>query len=86
MLRILLLLLALSLGTPALAGTININTASRVELDQALEGVGPSLADRIVRWREIHGPFESPEDIQNVPYVGVKTFQRNRSKIRVDDS
>lgn len=65
------------------AGPVNINTADVQQLDQELEGVGPALAQRIVRYREAHGPFRSPEDIQNVPYVGVKTFQKNRQFILV---
>lgn len=69
----------------AQAGPININTASRAQLDAELEGVGTALAERIVRYREQHGPFLRPEDLQNVPYVGVKTFQKNRANILLKD-
>ena len=82
--RYLLFLILLCCVTALWAGPVNINTASRDELDRELEGIGVALADRIVRWRQRHGPFEKPEDIQNVPYVGIKTFEKNRHNIRVD--
>ncbi len=86
MTRTILLLVALLLhGACAVAGPVNINTASAAELDAELRGIGEVLAARIVRYREVHGPFRQPEDIQNVPYVGVKTFQKNRENIRVRD-
>ncbi len=69
----------------ALAGPININTATLEQLDEELQGIGTALARRIVDYREAHGPFRSPEDIQKVPYVGVKTFQKNRALILVAD-
>ena len=68
-----------------LAGPININTANVEQLDEELHGIGQALAKRIVRYREAHGPFRSPEEIQNVPYVGVKIFQKNRTLILVSD-
>jgi len=55
---------------------ININKASVVELDQ-LKRIGPKIAQRIVEYREKHGPFEMPEDIMKVKGVGTKTFELN---------
>lgn len=77
--------LALLLQAQVWAGPVNINTASRERLDEELSGIGSVLADRIVRYREAHGPFRSPDEIQNVPYIGVKTFEKNRAHIRVRD-
>lgn len=68
----------------AMAGTININTATIEQLDEELEGVGKLLAQRIVSYREAHGPFREPQDIQKVPYIGVKTFRKNQAQIVVD--
>ncbi|MGJ8667934.1 MAG: ComEA family DNA-binding protein [Oceanococcus sp.] len=68
-----------------LAGPININTANVEQLDAELYGIGQALAKRIVRYRDAHGPFRSPDEIQNVPYVGVKTFEKNRQLILVSD-
>jgi len=44
---------------------ININKATALEL-QALWGVGLTIADRIIEYREQHGPFLTKEDIMNV--------------------
>jgi len=48
---------------------ININSATASELD-ALPGIGPVLADRIVAERETNGPFTSLDDLARVSGVG----------------
>jgi competence protein ComEA len=57
-------------GAPA-AGTdrVNINTATVDQL-QALPRIGPVLAQRIVEFRQQHGPFARPEDLDAVPGIG----------------
>jgi len=52
---------------------ININTTS-AELIENLPGVGPTVAQWIVDYRNEHGPFESIEDILNVTGVGPILF------------
>jgi competence protein ComEA len=54
---------------PAGGGPVNLNTADVGRLD-ALPGIGPVLAQRIVDHREQHGPFGSVEDLQDVPGIG----------------
>src|SRR5699024_8534870 len=44
---------------------VNINTANVNELDN-LPGIGPSLAQRIIEYREENGNFKSIEELQNV--------------------
>ena len=61
---------------------ININTASVKEL-QKLEGIGRGVAQRIVEYREAHGPFKRGEDLRKVEGVGAATFERNRERIVV---
>jgi competence protein ComEA len=56
---------------------IDINTASRPELLQ-LPGVGPATADRILRWRAVHGRIRSSEEILGVPGIGPATLDRLR--------
>lgn len=61
---------------------LNINTASARELE-ALPGIGPVLAGRIVAYREEHGPFQRIEDIVDVAGIGPATFQKLKDSITV---
>lgn len=64
------------------SGLVNINTASEDEL-AFLPGLGPTLALRIVEYRNENGPFEKPEDICNVSGIGAKTFEKLAQYITV---
>jgi competence protein ComEA len=62
-------------GSSGGAGTkVNINTASAAELD-GLPRVGPVLAERIVAWREEHGPFAAVEELDAIDGVGPKMLE-----------
>jgi competence protein ComEA len=61
------------------------NTASWVELAQ-LEGVGETLALRIVEDRRTNGPFRSLEDLDRVKGIGAKTIERLRPYLHVAPS
>ncbi|MGB9661535.1 MAG: helix-hairpin-helix domain-containing protein [Moorellaceae bacterium] len=63
-------------------GKININTAGLEELD-TLPGIGPALAQRILDYRQQHGPFRTIEDLQNVSGIGVKRFEELKDLITV---
>ena len=52
---------------------VNINTASLEELD-ALDGVGPSTAQKIIDYRTANGPFKTIDDIKNVSGIGDAKF------------
>lgn len=56
---------------------VEINSAIWVEWLQ-LEGIGPSLAHRIVAWRTLNGPFKSVDDVGRVPGIGPATLDRIR--------
>ena len=60
---------------PAAAPTapININTATQAQFE-ALPGVGPKAAQRILDYRKQNGPFKKVEDLMNVKGFGEKTF------------
>jgi competence protein ComEA len=66
----------------ARAAKININTADVKEL-MALEGVGRSLAEKIVKHREQRGLFHKVEDLRKVDGVGSALLQKNRERIVV---
>jgi competence protein ComEA len=61
---------------------IDINTASAEELD-SLPGIGPTLALRIIEYREQNGPFITIEDIIDVPGIGAGNFERFKDLITV---
>jgi competence protein ComEA len=65
------------------ADKVNINTASAEELTQ-LKGVGHQYAERIVQYREEHGPFSTAEDMMKVPGIGPKTCEANKDRITVE--
>jgi competence protein ComEA len=63
-------------------GKININLATAEELTN-LPGIGPSYAQRIVDYREEHGPFKTIEDLLNVRGIGDRTFDKIRDRVTV---
>lgn len=68
---------------PAVDTRININTATAAEL-QRLPGIGPTLAARIVAYREAWGPFKKIEDIMEVPGIGPRRFEDIKDLIKVE--
>ena len=79
------MLLAL-LGTTALAGPVNVNTADARTLAKELEGIGLSKAGAIVAYRSQHGPFSSIAELAKVKGIGARTLEINRRNIRFEDS
>lgn len=57
------------------AGRIDLNRASAAELD-ALPGIGPVLARRIIEHRARNGPFRSLEELRAVRGIGPKLLAR----------
>lgn len=62
---------------------ININRASSAELDAALEGIGPGLAQQIVDYRNSKGPFKKIEDLKKVGGIGEKRYEAIKDRISV---
>lgn len=60
--------------------TVDVNTATAEQLD-ALPGIGPVLAQRIVDWRTAHGPFASVDDLDEVSGIGAATLAKFRSQL-----
>lgn len=71
--------------TPAMAapaGVVNVNTATRAELE-ALPLIGPALADRIIADRTANGPYRTVDDLARVRGISPRTVEQLRGKIRV---
>ena len=66
----------------AAGGLVDLNLASEDLLD-TLPGIGPALAKAIIRYREEQGPFESIEEITNVPRIGPATYEKIRDLVTV---
>jgi competence protein ComEA len=74
-------------GAPAPPGAaasadapIRLSTASPEQLE-ALDGIGPTLASRIVEWRDAHGGFRSVDDLLDVPGIGPTRLESLRTKV-----
>jgi competence protein ComEA len=63
---------------------LNINLASLNQLDE-LPGIGTVIAQRIIDYREEHGPFLKIEDIENVDGIGPSKYEAIKDFITVGE-
>jgi competence protein ComEA len=61
---------------------VNINTAGQADLER-LPGIGPSLAKKILEFRQKNGSFKSPADLMAVQGIGEKKFEQLKALITV---
>jgi competence protein ComEA len=61
---------------------INLNTASASDFE-ALPGIGPKTAARIIEYRLKNGPFKKIEELMNVPGIGEKNFLKLKPQLTV---
>ena len=61
---------------------VNLNTASQWLLTY-VSGLGPSLAQNIVRYRRENGPFRSRRELMKVPRLGAKAFEQSAGFLRI---
>ena len=64
---------------------LDLNRATKQDFD-ALPGVGPKLAERIMKHRQSVGVFQSLNDLREVKGIGKKTFERIRPLVTVTPS
>lgn len=75
---------AVEAAAAAPGSLVNINNASAADLD-ALPGIGPSTAEKIIEYRESSGPFAVIEDIMNVSGIGPAKFEQIQAFITVGE-
>ena len=61
---------------------VNINKATQTELE-TLPGIGPSIALKIISYREENGKFSSVEDLKNVNGIGENKYENIKNLISV---
>ena len=67
---------------PKSSAFVSLNRATAKEFE-ALDGIGPVLASRIVAYRKANGSFATIEDLLKVPGIGAGTLSKFKSKLRV---
>lgn len=64
---------------------VELNTASK-QLLTYVSGLGPSIAENIVKYRNENGAFKSKEDLRKVPRLGEKAFEQAAGFLRISDA
>lgn len=80
--KFLLGLCAYLILTGAALAAVNLNTATKEELD-GVNGIGPVKAQAIMDHRKKNGPFKSVDDLQNVKGFGDKSVDKVRAELTV---
>jgi competence protein ComEA len=63
------------------AQPVSLSSATAEQLD-TLDGIGPTLAARIVQYRDAHGGFRSVEELRQVSGIGDKRFAALRKAVQ----
>lgn len=70
---------------PTAENPLDINAADEAQLD-LLPGIGAVLAERIVTYREEHGPFSKTEDLMNVEGIGEGIYGEIQDLVTVGEA
>lgn len=79
MIRLILLFI---LMTSLLFSAINVNRANSAQL-QTLNGIGPTKAQEIIKYRKAHGGFKTVDELVNVKGIGPKTLLKMKSQVAI---
>jgi len=63
---------------------VNLNAATQAQLE-ALPGIGPKAAERILEYRQKNGSFKKIEDLMNVKGIGEKSFLKLKPLLTVTE-
>jgi competence protein ComEA len=67
-------------GAPSPSAPVDLNSATVEQLD-ALPGIGPVTAQKIVDYRQEHGPFTSVDDLDAIPGIGPSRIDNLRGLV-----
>lgn len=70
------------LNTEKTKEKININTATKEELD-TLPGIGPSIASKIINYRQENGKFKNIEELKEVSGIGEAKYEKIKDLITI---
>ena len=62
---------------------ININTASKKEIAQNINGIGEKTAAKIISYRKTNGGFKSKEELMNIKGISKNKFEKIKNSIIV---
>jgi competence protein ComEA len=71
---------AAGLGAAAAAGPVSLSSATVEQLD-ALPGIGPVTAQKIVAYRAEHGAFRSVDELDAIPGIGPARLETLRGLV-----
>ena len=64
---------------------VELNTASK-QLLTYVSGLGPQIAQNIIEYRTVNGPFKSKAELKKVPRLGDKAFEQAAGFLRISDA
>ena len=67
-------------SAPAAGGRVSLSSATAAELD-ALPGIGPVTAEKILDYRAQHGGFRSVDDLDAIPGIGPARIEQLRDVV-----
>ena len=67
-------------GRPVTGAKVSLASATLEQLD-ALPGIGPVTAQKILDWRQSHGPLRSVDDLDAVPGIGPARIEQLRDLV-----